>query len=172
MAPACYGSAVLFHASAQECVACPLLRSCARVVKRREVYALDYVARLDKRFKTDKRATVDKWFLSRWKIGANKEMTQQENAKRQLAELNNAGINIYMLKSKVNPAQGSGDCLEAAFAFMLKERVFKPRDIVEYIRDTDPSMSKSALSSVINQLCQTLLMEGVVKKEAKGVLCL
>lgn len=80
------------------------------------------------------------------------------------------GVNVYHLKHRTNPLE-PGPMLHSVFASMIANDAFKPRDIVEDIRGSNPKIDRAKLTALVKNTCDALLLAGILKKE-KGVLCL
>ena len=172
LTPGCYGSAVMYRAGSPECDGCPLAESCLERVRETEKQALNWVMRLDDLFKTELTADVAKWFRNRSKV-QTVTTRSDEHAKRALERWKSDNVNAFEVQHGYNPANAERDpMLYAAFDFVIKEGPFKPRDLSEHLRDTAQGMSKRALASYVTEFCDALAHLNIIKREARGVLCL
>jgi hypothetical protein len=170
-APGCYGSAVMYRLTASECVACEFASSCADVVREIEPEALQFASRLGNLLGSSRTLEIAKWWNGRWKVPKTAQRASDRSADT-LKRWADLGLNAHLLRHKINPLKSSQDqVLYEAFKFMLTERAFKPRDVVEHLRDSIPEKSKASLTRDVKNTCDALLSLGVIKKEGH-VLCL
>lgn len=171
--PGCFGSAILYRASAEECSMCGHAQGCARSVKEREETVLLTVGRFDRLFALERFQTVGKWFADRWKI-KREDDTKRAKAIQLLASWKALGVNVYEIRHRSNPAPASEPHLRAGFAAVISNLAgFKRGDIVEEITArADLNLTKNGAKRFVDQICDALLEAGVLKTESRGILCL
>lgn len=124
---------------------------------------------LDTRFQSERTGPVAAWIKSKMTAAAPKRVNPRPAAT--LEGWKRAGVNVYHLKHARNP-MAPGSMLHAIFASILKAGPFKTRDIVEEIRAAHPKTTKAAMTALVKNTCDALLLAGILKKENRGVLCL
>lgn len=134
---------------------------------------LSMIARLDQAFGTEKHGSVSAWWKDRLKTD-DRSKRSTARARTLLETWSASGVNVYLLQNRENPvpAQASDKLLREAFAFVLDAGPFKPRDMIEHLRDTCPEVTKVRCTSFAKEVCTALETASILKKEKQGVLCL
>lgn len=168
----CFGSAVIYRASAPECLACAVQTDCAARVKASQSAVLESVKRFDALFQSDKADSVARWFGKRFQRVSVAQKTAAASQDR-LRKWSDAGVNAYLVKHRINPVDEAGDqILRAAFAFVIEVEGFTVRDLAEHLRETFPDMSKRSSSVAAKEICDALKEAKILKLESRNVLCL
>jgi hypothetical protein len=150
-----------------ECVACPFQVACAAHVRTIEKDALHYASRLGNLLRVSRTVEIAKWFNGRWKTD-NTAQRASESAQRTLEQWTARGLNPQLLRHKLNPLKRAQDpTLFEAFKFMIEVGPFKPRDVVEHLRDILPDQSKLSFSREVKSTCEALLHANILKKEGR-----
>lgn len=171
LAPGCFGSAVMLRPDAPECVACIHGSTCSATVKRTQRDALVTVDRLSKLLDCARTDEVARWWSGRWNTDKRAQRSQ-ERVSSVLEKWTSDGLNPQLLRHRINPVKKDEDAVAYdAFDFMIEARAFKPRDVVEHLRDNHPELSKALLEKRVKQTCEALLSIQVLHKEGH-VLCL
>lgn len=167
----CFGSAVLLRPAAAECSACPRKVECVEAVRASQSEALETVDRLGKLLGSSRTDEIARWWTERWT--PNKRVQRSQERTSEIIQFwSSQGINPQLLRHRLNPVQREGKSMASViFQFMIDARAFKPRDIVEHIRDSHPQLSKASVERGVKRTIEALLELQIIRKEGH-VYCL
>lgn len=171
MRPGCWGSAVIYRVGSDECGRCSYLKTCAVAVRASESVVKDTILKMDTLFSTSTFPAVERWFAARWKEPVV-DNSAHDRIKHTMEAWRRAGLNVFHLKEKSNPVKNGSHLYHSLFQFMLDEGPFKPRDLVEHLRETHHMQSKAQVERIVKNACDALVSLGVLKKDGRSILCL
>ncbi len=161
----------MFRLHSPECAACVHGSDCSDAVRAIQPEAMEVVIGLANLLGSSRTVETAKWWKGLW-TSNKRAQRSQERVSSVLERWNASGVNPYLLKHRLNPIQNDDDSIsQDMFKFMIDERAFKPRDVVEHLRDSYPQASKASLEKHVKQACEALLSIQVLKKEGH-VFCL
>lgn len=161
----------MFRPDAPECKGCTWATECAQSVRDTHDDALRIVDRLGNLLGSSRTDEIVRWWCERWT--PNKRAQQsQERAYETIKFWDDQGINPQLLRHRLNPVQREGKSMASEiFKFMIDARAFKPRDIVEHMRDNYPQLSKASVERSVKRTLEALLVLQIIRKEGH-VYCL
>ena len=76
-------------------------------------------------------------------------------------------VNVQHLRFGTNPGNDTDPTQKIVFQAILEAKIFKPRDIVEFVRDKDNSHSKSSVTKLVRETCDALVSLDILKKDGR-----
>jgi hypothetical protein len=178
LTPGCFESFLFYRAGAPECEACSLASACRAAVLERAPRVAKTVAQLDARFSQERSADLVPWLQKRLRRpDASAQERKRTKARETLENWKRAGINVFELRHKMNPAPATDHWLNSIFAWVIHYAPgFTRGDLVREVRDDERMVgdipTKAVITRQVNTVCDALLEAGVLKSESRGILCL
>lgn len=178
----CFGSVLTFAPTREVCLACELRDACAKRVFDREPRFLE-ILRLretDRGRKTveeaDSKALKDvtRYLELRRKRYLNHGNPRASRSQRDYQAMINNGIDFSLIPKGQNPFRQNDEVytyMRHGVDFILKERVFKTKDIQEYLGSIGEYQNTNTARSHSIRIVSILMHSGVITKEGK-VYCL
>lgn len=176
----CFGSILTFAPQRDVCKACELRDACAKKVFEREPEVLNLLRLRETERGTKKEDEIEgkalsdarRYFTTRRKRYLSPARTTASRADQDYESMIERGVDFSAISKGENPISTTFyPQMREAVDFIIKERLFTPRDLVEHLCSTGVCKTSATARVYANRIVSILIKSGQITKEGK-VYCL